>query len=35
MSFSPFLIGVCGVPKKKIYGMAAKIKEAMDAVGED
>ena len=28
-------VAVCGVPKKKIYGMAAKIKEAMDAVGED
>ena len=28
-------VAVCSVPKKKIYGMAAKIKEAMDAVGED
>ena len=28
-------VAVCGVPKKKIYGMAAKIKAAMDALGED
>ena len=28
-------VAVCGVPKHKVYGMAAKIKAAMDAVGED
>ena len=28
-------VAVCGVPKHKVYGMAAKIKAAMDEVGED
>ena len=27
-------VAICGVPKKKIPGMAAKIKAAMDALGE-